>query len=117
MAKIAGQIAAFALEHGAKVAVFEHLKHFRPKAKGKSNLRQRFHGWLHRALANKVVADMAEEKQIRVEFVASAYTSSYAFDGTGVITRDPNNRTQAAQPRVPVTLSSLWALQSRAGGP
>lgn len=92
---LSGAIIAFALAHGAQAIVFEHLKHFRPKAGRKgSPLRQRFHGWLHRKLVMKV-KDRAEEACLRTEFVQPAGTSKYAFDGSGEVKRDPKNRALA----------------------
>ena len=92
--RLAGKLVKFAREHGAEAIVFEYLKHYRPKAGGRSGstLRQRFHGWLHRALVKKV-KEMTAEAEIRTEFVAPAGTSMYAYDGSGLLWRDQKNRT------------------------
>lgn len=79
----------FALEHGADVMVLENLKGWRPKAGAKrSPLRQRFHGWLHRRLADLIEAKFAEVGG-HVVYVHARGTSAWAFDGSGKLTRDP----------------------------
>lgn len=93
------EILHFAQEYGAGVIVLEHLKHYRPRAptrrglstgrKG-STLRQRFHGWLHRLLAQRI-RERAEESGLLVEFVNQAGTSEYAYDGSGAVKRDGRN--------------------------
>lgn len=151
--RLSGQIIAFAQAHGVEAIVFEHMKHFRPKGgKRRSSLRQRFHGWLRRKLAKKV-NERADEVGLRTEYINPAGTSKYAYDGSGEVKRDKNNRalatfangkrynadlnasynigarffarvlglsagngkagaagksSRAIQPRVPVTLSTLW---------
>lgn len=93
--QLSGQIVAFAAAHEAEVIVFEHLKQFRPKAGRKgSTLRQRFHGWLHRLLADKTV-ERAQEACIRTAFVNPHGTSKFAYDGSGEVKRDTNNRALA----------------------
>jgi len=89
--RLSGEIVSFALEHEAEALVFEHLKHFRPAAgKKRSTLRQRFHGWLHRKLFDKT-RERAQEACIRVACVNPRGTSKYAYDGSGLVTRDPKN--------------------------
>ena len=79
----------FALAHGADVMILEHLKGWRPKAGAKrSPLRQRFHGWLHRRLASLIEAKFAEAGG-RVVYVHARGTSTWAFDGSGKLKRDP----------------------------
>ena len=93
--RLSGEILAFALKHEARAIVFEHLRHFRPAAgKRGSSLRQRFHGWLHRKLADKV-HERAEEACLRTEYVAPAGTSKFAYDGSGEVRRNPKNRALA----------------------
>ncbi len=83
------RLVGFALEHGAEVIVLEHLKGWRPKAgTRRSSLRQRFHGWLHRRLADLIEAKFTEAGG-RVEYVYAKGTSSWAFDGSGKLKRDP----------------------------
>lgn len=151
--RLSGALVAFAIEHGASVLTFEHLKHFRPSSGRKgSRLRQRFHGWLHRLLVTKV-QERTAVLGLRVVFVNPRGTSKLAFDGTGAVKRSTTNwslatfqtgkqynadlnaclnigargwyrclgldsrktgasvsgRSSRALPRIPVTLSSLWA--------
>ena len=150
--RLSREIVAFAQEHGAQAIVLEHLKHYRPRAGRKgSTLRQRFHGWLHRLLAQRI-QERAEELGLLVEFVNQAGTSAFAYDGSGAVKRDSHNwswvkfttgkrynadlnacyniaarffakmlgltgrnaqacvrgKSSATQPRIPVTLSTLW---------
>ncbi|MFC0710332.1 IS200/IS605 family accessory protein TnpB-related protein [Azorhizophilus paspali] len=86
---ISRRLVAFALEYEADVIVLEHLKGWRLRAGVKrSSLRQRFHGWLHRRLAQLTEAKIAERGG-RVECVYARGTSSWAFDGSGQLKRDP----------------------------
>jgi len=74
--------------HGVWSIVFELLKGWRPRGGAKrSNLRQRFHGWLHRALVKQVEAS-AEEARIGVSFVSPRGTSKWAYDGSGQVVRE-----------------------------
>jgi len=85
---VSRQLVAFALAHGARCIVFEGLKGWRPKGGAKrSNLRQKFHGWLHRALVKQVEAS-AEEKRLKVSFVSPRGTSKWAYDGSGRVVRE-----------------------------
>ena len=159
--RLSGEILAFAQAHGASAIVLEHMKGFRPRGgRRHSTLRQRFHGWLHRKLSQKL-AERATEAGMLTAHVTAAGTSKYAFDGSGIIRRDENNRALAtfqngkrynadlsasyniaarffakvlglngrrasasasgkssrAEPRIPVTLSTLWLhAQARLGG-
>ncbi len=78
--------------------VFENLKGW--KAKGgrkRSNLRQRFHGWL-----KAKIRDYTEMKWLeaggKVIDVVAAYTSKLAYDGSGTVKRDSKNYALAAFP-------------------
>ena len=85
------KIIAFALQNGATVIVFEHLKGFRPKGgRRNSTIRQRFHQWQHRKLVTQVEAS-CQEKGIHVAFVNPRGTSSWAYDGSGRVKRDEDN--------------------------
>jgi putative transposase len=69
------------------VIVFEHLKGFRPKGgRGRSGLKAKFHGWLHRALVRQVEPSAAE-LGLKVALVAPRGTSAWAYDGTGRVPR------------------------------
>jgi len=50
------------------LSVFEGLRARRPRGgKRRSTLKQRFHGWLHRALVKRVES-IAQERGLRVAF-------------------------------------------------
>lgn len=89
--KTARGILGVAVHHGVRVIVFEDLKGFRPRGgRYRSSLRKRFHTWLHR-LVYSIVVEQAEELGIRVVSVSPRGTSRYAFDGSGLVRRDPKN--------------------------
>lgn len=93
--EVARELIELARAHQVTMIVFEHLKKFRPKGGRKqSALRQRFHGWLHRLIVKRVQLK-AEELGYRVVFVNPCGTSKYAFDGSGEVKRDDNNRAWA----------------------
>jgi putative transposase len=88
---VSKRIAAIAAQFGAKVIVLEQMKGWRPKGgKKRSALRQRFHGWLHRMIAN-FTQQKWEEQGGEVAYVNPAYTSKYAYDGSGLVKRDKQN--------------------------
>ncbi|MBK4732876.1 IS200/IS605 family accessory protein TnpB-related protein [Oxynema sp. CENA135] len=85
--QVSRQIVNFALEHGASTIVFENLKGWRPKGGMKrSNLKQRFHGWLHRRLV-LLTQEKFQEVGGKTEYVYARGTSSWAFDGSGKVRR------------------------------
>ena len=85
--EISRRVIAFARAHGASVVVFENLKRFRPKGGAKkSNLRQKFHGWLHRATVKQAEAT-CEELGLRFALVHPRGTSAWAYDGSGKVVR------------------------------
>lgn len=88
----ANAIVKFAKANGATTVVFEHLKHFRPKARRRqgSPMRQRFHRWLHRLLVKKAQY-LCEEQGIRCVLVPPRGTSSWAYDASGEVTRNKEN--------------------------
>ncbi len=89
-------IVEFALEHGASAIVFEDLQGWKPKAgRKRSNLKQRFHNWLHRLLV-KLTESKFVEVGGKVELVYPRGTSSWAFDGSGQLTRSKKNYALAA---------------------
>jgi IS605 OrfB family transposase len=84
-------IVQFALEHGASVIVFEDLVGWKPKAGHKrSNLKQRFHNWLHRLLVQLTESKFVEVGG-SVELVYPRGTSSWAYDGSGQLKRSKQN--------------------------
>ncbi|XDE60539.1 IS200/IS605 family accessory protein TnpB-related protein [Arthrospira platensis BEA 1257B] len=81
---VSKRIVQIAQQFNADAIVFENLKGW--KAKGgrkRSLLRQRFHGWL-----KGMIRDLTEMKwqEIggKVIDVVAAYTSKFAYDGSGV---------------------------------
>jgi len=76
----------FARSLGATTLVFEHLKGWRPKGP-RHGLRKKFHTWLHRR-----IVEFSEwkwrEYAGRMAFVAARGTSKYAYDGSGLVTRN-----------------------------
>jgi len=88
-------IVQFALEHQCAVIVFEHLKGWRPTAgRKRSGLRQKFHGWLHRMLV-LFTQQKFQEHGGQTSFVYARGTSSYAYDGSGKLTRNKANHALA----------------------
>lgn len=74
-----------------KTIVFERLKGWRPKGgKKRSNLKQKFHGWLHRRLTELTEMKWTELGGT-VEYVLPQYTSKYAYDGSGLVKRGSTN--------------------------
>lgn len=89
--QISKQIVKFAVENGASIIVFEDLKGWKPKGgRKRSTLKQRFHGWLHRRLV-ELVEQKFEEVGGQVEYVYARGTSSWAFDGSGKLSRSSKN--------------------------
>lgn len=85
--EVSRQVVAFARAHGARVVVFEDLTGFRPRGGARrSNMRQRFHGWLHRATVRQTEAS-CEELGLRFALVQSRGTSAWAYDGSGKVAR------------------------------
>lgn len=82
------QLVDFARQNGASVIVLENLKGWRPRGgKKRSTMRQKFHNWLHRRLA-ALIEMKFEEHGGKVEYVYARGTSSWAFDGSGLLKRD-----------------------------
>ncbi|AOY82998.1 transposase [Moorena producens JHB] len=71
--------------------VFENLKGWKPKGgRKRSNLRQRFHGWLKAKIRDFTEMKWTELGGKVVEVVA-AYTSKLAYDGSGTVKRNSRN--------------------------
>ncbi|MGK7925033.1 MAG: IS200/IS605 family accessory protein TnpB-related protein [Spirulina sp.] len=93
--QISRQIVNLALIHGATVIVFENLKDWRPKGgRKRSNLKQKFHGWLHRLLV-QLTTEKFEELGGKIELVYPRGTSSWAYDGSGRVKRSKTNYANA----------------------
>jgi IS605 OrfB family transposase len=85
------QLLRIANRFGVKTIVFEHLKGWRPKGgKKRSSLKQRFHGWLHCRLALLTQMKWTEQGG-NVDYVLPQYTSKYAYDGSGKVSRSHKN--------------------------
>ncbi|NEO21496.1 MAG: IS200/IS605 family element transposase accessory protein TnpB [Moorea sp. SIO1F2] len=88
---VSRELVDFAEAWGAKFIVFELLLGWKPRGgRKRSNLRQRFHGWLHRAIATWTEAKW-NELGGTVKYVNPRGTSSNAYDGSGSVKRDSKN--------------------------
>ena len=88
---VSKRIVQIAVEFNSEALVFENLKGW--KAKGgckRSNLRQRFHGWLKAKIRDSTEMKWVEAGGKVIDIVA-AYTSLLAYDGSGTVKRDPKN--------------------------
>ncbi|NEQ12885.1 IS200/IS605 family accessory protein TnpB-related protein [Moorena sp. SIO2C4] len=88
---VSKRIVQIAEEFNSEAIVFESLKGWKPKGgRKRSNLRQRFHGWL-----KAKIRDFTEMKWVelggKVIEVVAAYTSKLAYDGSGKVKRDSKN--------------------------
>ncbi len=83
------QLVNFAREHHVDTIVLELLKGWRPQGgRKRSALKQKFHQWLHRRLATLIEQKFIEMGG-RVVYVYARGTSSWAYDGSGKLKRDP----------------------------
>lgn len=80
----ARQIVAYAVEQKAEVIVFEYLGSFRGSRSQKIAL------WRKRDIQYRTEA-MAARYGIRVSYVCAKNTSRFAYDGSGIVTRDKDN--------------------------
>ena len=93
--QISRKIVNLATELQCDAIVLENLKYWRPKAgRKRSNLKMRFHTWFKSMLSERVEAK-AIERGIRTSYVYARNTSSYAFDGSGKVSRDKDNYANA----------------------
>lgn len=87
----AKQIINFAITNNATTVVIENLRNWKPKGgKRKSSLKQRFHGWVKSAIADRL-EQLGQEYGIKIVAVYARGTSSTAYDGTGKVKRDKDN--------------------------
>ncbi|MEM8830781.1 MAG: transposase [Cyanobacteria bacterium P01_G01_bin.19] len=87
----AKQIINFAITNNATTVVTENLRNWKPKGgKRKSSLKQRFHGWVKSAIADRL-EQLGQEHGIKIVSVYARGTSSTAYDGTGKVKRDKDN--------------------------
>ena len=85
--QISKRIIDFATSNSASVIVFEDLKGWKPKGGQKrSGLKQKFHTWMHRRLV-QFTTEKFEEQGGKIELVYARGTSSWAYDGSGQLTR------------------------------
>ena len=92
---VSRQITKLAQAHNANAIVFEDLKGWKPQGgKRRSNLKQRFHGWLKSLIVELTERKWAELGGKTITVVA-AYTSKLAYDGSGVVKRDKDNHALA----------------------
>ncbi len=88
---VSKRIVQIAKKFNSEAIVFENLKGWKPKGgRKRSNLRQRFHGWLQAKIRDFTEMKWAELGGKIVEVVA-AYTSKLAYDGSGKVKRDSKN--------------------------
>ena len=85
--KIAGAVAAYAEANHADVIVFEYLE-MQGKISGKK--KQKLHLWRKRDI-QKCCEHQAHRKGIRVSRICAWNTSRLAYDGSGLVLRDPKN--------------------------
>lgn len=86
------KIIKFANSNNVDVIVFEYLDFVgnKIKNKGKENIKTKLHLWAKREIQNKV-QEKAHTYGIRYRRVCAKNTSKYAFDGSGMVKRNPNN--------------------------
>ena len=85
---VSKRIVEVAKQFNSEAIVFENLKDWKPKGgKKRSNLRQKFHGWLKAKIRNFTEMKWSELGGKVVEIVA-AYTSKLAYDGSGTVKRN-----------------------------
>ncbi|MCH9054536.1 IS200/IS605 family accessory protein TnpB-related protein [Synechococcus sp. PCC 6716] len=88
---VSKRIVNIAKQFNDQAIVFENLRGW--KATGgrkRSNLRQRFHGWLKAMIRDYTEMKWQEVGGQTVDVIA-AYTSKLAYDGSGVVRRDSTN--------------------------
>ena len=90
--KIAAAIVEFAKLHEADVIVFEHLDMKSKKNRGKNA--QRLHLWRKNGI-QELVTHKAHKNNMRISRICAWGTSKLAFDGSGEVKRDNDNRALA----------------------
>ncbi|AOX04129.1 transposase [Moorena producens PAL-8-15-08-1] len=95
---VSKRIVEIAEQFNSEAVVFENLKGWKPKGgRKRSNLRQRFHGWLKAKIRDFTQMKWTELGGKVIEVVA-AYTSKLAYDGSGTVRRDSRNYALATFP-------------------
>ena len=112
----AKQIINFAITNNATTVVIENLRNWKPKGgKRKSSLKQRFHGWVKSAIADRL-EQLGQEYGIKIVSVYARGTSSFAYDGTGKVKRDKDNyalSTFSTNKRYAIDLSASYNIAAR----
>lgn len=112
----AKQIINFAITNNATTVVIENLRNWKPKGgKRKSSLKQRFHGWVKSAIADRL-EQLGQEFGIKIVSVYARGTSSTAYDGTGKVKRDKDNYalgTFSTGKRYAIDLSASYNIAAR----
>ena len=85
--KVSGAITAYAREYQADVIVFEYLE---MQGKKTGSRKQRLHMWRKRDI-QKLCEHQAHRSGIRVSRVSARNTSRLAYDGSGIVARNPEN--------------------------
>ncbi|NEP34190.1 MULTISPECIES: transposase [unclassified Moorena] len=95
---VSRRIVGISEKFNSEVIVFENLKGWKPRGgKRRSNLRQRFHGWLKEKIRDFTEMKWAELGGKVIEVIA-AYTSKLAFDGSGTVKRNSKKYSLATFP-------------------
>jgi putative transposase len=112
----AKQIINFAIANNATTMVIENLRNWKPRGgKRKSSLKQRFHGWVKSAIADRL-EQLGQEYGIKIVSVYARGTSSTAYDGTGKVKRDKDNYALGSfstQKRYSIDLSASYNIAAR----
>ncbi len=112
----AKQIINFAIANDATTVAIENLRNWKPKGgKRKSSLKQRFHGWVKSAIADRL-EQLGQEYGIKIVLVYARGTSSTAYDGTGKVKRDKDNYalgTFSTKKRYSIDLSASYNIAAR----
>ena len=112
----AKQIINFAIANNATTVVIENLRNWKPKGgKRSSSLKQRFHGWVKSAIADRL-EQLGQEQNIKIVSVYARGTSSFAYDGTGKVKRDKDNYALgsfATGKRYAIDLSASYNIAAR----
>lgn len=88
---VSKRIVAIAERFNVDAIVLEHLKGWKPRGgRKRSNLRQRFHGWLKSRIA-QWTEDKWAERGGKTLYVVARGTSSNAYDGSGTVKRSAQN--------------------------
>ena len=112
----AKQIVNFAIANNATTVVIENLRNWKPKGgKRSSSLKQRFHGWVKSAIADRL-EQLGQEHGIKIVSVYARGTSSFAYDGTGKVKRDKDNYalgTFSTNKKYSIDLSASYNIAAR----